>query len=168
VDVRDLLLPGDLLLYRPNGLFGRIIAIKTSHDLSHCEVYLGKGVSAAARDGVGVGRYPTRLAQLAYILRPTATELDWIAYARWFKTVDGQKYDWTGLLRFAWFKSIGTGNNNRMFCSEFCARAYRALGMEPFTELVDADAVAPAAFIFSSKFTIIATPQSLASLETPK
>jgi hypothetical protein len=40
--------------------------------------------------------------------------------------------------------------------------------MEPFTELVDADAVAPAAFIFSSKFTIIATPQSLASLETPK
>ena len=169
MDITDILCPGDLLLYRPKkgSIFGHLIAIKTWSAISHCEVYLGGGKSAASRDGVGVGRYPVRASELAYVLRPLAPPLDWSAYAAWFKTVDGSGYDFFGLLRFVWMKSIGTGDNGKMFCSEFCVRAYRMLGMEPFTAVVDADAVAPCNFLLSSKFAIVATPTSLASTLVP-
>lgn len=153
--------PGDCLLYRPKpfewkhpgSIFGVGIALKTWHQVSHCELYIGKGRSAASRDGLGVTLYPFRSTELAYILRPNAPTLDWVGFWKWFRSVNGEKYDWWGLVRFAWFKSVGGGNNGKMFCSEFLTRAYRALGVPVFNPDEDADAVAPFEFLVSPNLT---------------
>lgn len=163
-EIESLLLPGDCILYapKPGSLFGWLISVKTYHKISHCEMYVGKGRSVASRDGIGVGQYPWRDTEVAYILRPT-NPLDWAAFWKWFYSVNGQKYDWLGLLRFVYTKSGATGKNDKMFCSEFLARAYRALGAKVFNDIEDADAIAPAAFVTSPNLTIIATPLSLRS-----
>lgn len=154
----QLLKPGDCLLYHPvrfdllhpGWIFGAAIRFKTWHNVSHCELFIGgaRRVSAAARDGRGVGLYPLRTSELQYILRPTQP-LDWKAFWPWFYRVNGEGYDWLGLLRFAWFKEIGRGDNGKMFCSEFLTRAYRALGADVISPDEDADAVAPANFLLS-------------------
>src|SRR5690348_3462336 len=117
--------PGDCLLYHPvkGSFFGWLIARKTWHDVSHCEMYVGKGKSFASRDGIGVGLYDLRVTELAYVLRPEDS-LDWAAFWKWFKTVDGQKYDWFGLARMVYTKSVSTGHNDKMFCSEALVRGY--------------------------------------------
>lgn len=146
------MIPGDLLLYKPSGLWGYLIAIKTwTAKVSHVEVYAGDGMSWASRDGVGVGLYPTRTDKIAYHLRPDEP-LDFLAMQAWFETVDGQRYDWLGLARFLYWGSIGTGNDGKQFCSEFACRLYRSGGMDPFNG-VDADAIAPASFLLSNCFT---------------
>lgn len=159
-EIDTLLRPGDCLLYKPHGLAGILIQAKTWHRVAHVEVYTGNGKAVASRDGVGVGIYPWRSDDLAYVLRPTYP-LDWVSFWRWFRTVNGQRYDWWGLLRFAWFTQTGAGKNNRMFCSEFAARAYRYLGAHVFGDVEDADAVAPFEFLLSPNLTVIGTPLSL-------
>ena len=161
-EIQSLLKPGDCLLYRPKprSLFGNIIKFKNWHEVSHVEIYVGAGKSVASRDGLGVAQYPWRDSELAYVLRPTYP-LDWAAFWKWFQTVNGQKYDWLGLLRFGWFKSIGTGDNSKMFCSEFAARAYRVLNAHVFADAEDADAIAPFQFLTSPNLTWVATPLSL-------
>lgn len=163
-EIESLLQPGDTLLYspKPGSFFGWVISKKTWHGISHCEMYTGRGKAVASRDGIGVGLYEWRNTELAYILRPTHP-LDWTAFWRWFKTVDGQKYDWFGLLRFVYTKSGSTSNNNKQFCSEFLTRAYRYLGAKVFNDFEDADAIAPANFLTSPNLTILATPLSLRS-----
>lgn len=154
-DIESRLKPGDCLLYKAkkHSLFGTIIKFKGWHDISHVEIYTGKGKSAASRDGLGVGLYEWRDSELVYVLRPSLP-LDWAAFWRWFKTVDGQKYDWVGLLRFGWFKSIGTGNDAKQFCSEFAARGYRELKARVFADSEDADAIAPFQFLTSPNLEI--------------
>ena len=159
-EIEGTLRRGDCLLYLPKGVFGAIIKLKSWNNVGHVEVYTGEGKSVASRDGQGVGLYPWRDTDIAYVLRPTYP-LDWTGFWRWFKTVNGQGYDWLGLLRFTWFKSIGTGDNDKMFCSEFATRAYRALCAHVFNDYQDADAVAPAQFLLSPNLIIIATAQSL-------
>ena len=145
--------PGDCLLYAPSGLFGWLITIKTWHPIAHCEVYIGNGQSVAARDGLGVAIYPIRFDQLAYVLTPNIP----FSLARaqaWFATVAGQKYDWWGLLRFAWrARVVASNRDNRMFCSEFVTRYYRRGGLDPFNKS-DADAIAPFQFLTSNAFDI--------------
>lgn len=161
-EIEATLLPGDILLYRPvkGSLFGFIIRSKTWHNVSHCEMYVGKGKSVASRDGIGVGQYVWRSTELAYVLRPDRN-LDWASFWRWFQTVNGQKYDWVGLLRFAWFKDVGKGQETKQFCSEFLARACRALGAKVFSDAEDADAIAPFQFLTSPNLTVVATEFSL-------
>ena len=48
---RSVLLPGDVMLYRPSGVFGWLIRVKTWHPISHVEVHCGGGQSFASRDG---------------------------------------------------------------------------------------------------------------------
>lgn len=154
--IEPLLQPGDCLLYRPvrfdlrhpGWIFGALIMFKTWHAVSHCELYVGKGRSAASRDGKGVALYPWRDSELAYVLRPTRP-LDWKAFWTWYLSVDGQGYDWWGLVRFAWFRSVGGENNGKMFCSEFVTRAYRALRAGVFSDHEDADGIAPFEFLLS-------------------
>lgn len=143
MDFDNLVLPGDVLLYKGDGFFSNLIFLKTWHEISHCECYVGGGKSAASRDGIGVGLYPLRSKGLVGIYRPKDFDLE--SAMAWFQTVDGQKYDWVGLLRFAWFKSVPSGNNGKMFCSEFLTRFLRAGGCDPFPR-EDADAVAPYQF----------------------
>lgn len=147
----DQLRPGDCLLYRPNSFWGYAIAAKTWNFVSHCECFVGNGESVASRDGLGVSRYPLRTAGLYYVLRPNQP-FDLAAALAWFATVNGQKYDWAGLARFVTWKRLGTDLNDKMFCSEFLTRFYRAGKFFPFSNFIDADCVAPASFLYSPFF----------------
>jgi hypothetical protein len=148
--------PGDCLLYSAKGLFGAAISVKTWHSTAHCEIYVGNCCSAAARDGLGVDIYPVRGEQLQYILRPKLSMNISMALAWFIKQAQGQKYDWLGLLRFTWRKKyVFKGTDNRMFCSEFLTRFYRAGGFEPFSTCVDADDVAPFEFLTSPMLDLI-------------
>jgi hypothetical protein len=147
--ILSLLRPGDILLYDTHSLFGYLIKVKRGEKYTHIEVYIGDNKSVASRDGVGVGKYDLRLSDLAAIYR-TKGELRLEQGMEWFKTVEGQKYDWLGLLSFAWAKFRGL-NNNKMFCSEFVTRFLRACGIEPFNRDVDADAVSPELITYSDQ-----------------
>lgn len=140
---------GDVLLYSGSGLFSRLIQIKTWSRISHCEVYDGNGFSVASRDGIGVGRYPVRLDGLRVVLRPKV-HLEARKARTWFKTVDGQPYDWWGLLAFTSVKEQGK-QNFAMFCSEFATHYLRAGGIDPFNNY-DADGIAPGEFLKSPVF----------------
>lgn len=151
--------PGDCLLYKPkkSSLFGWLIAIKTWHAISHCEVYIGDGLSAASRDRIGVDIYPTRYSELTMVLRPKPEYHFNLAMAlKWFiLSAKGQKYDWLGLLRFTWRSDYSKGNtNNKQFCSEFVLRFYRAGNFDPMPG-EDADAVAPFQFGYNPLFSKI-------------
>jgi len=149
--------PGDCLLYSPapKSVFGWLIAIKTWHAVSHCEVYIGEGMSVASRDGKGVDSYPVRWDNLSIIMRPKGEyKFNLQAALKWFITeAKGQKYDWVGLLRFSWRSDfVKGGENNKQFCSEFATRFYRAGGLDPFNG-EDADAVPPYLFSISPVFS---------------
>lgn len=150
--IPDFLQPGDYLAYHGTGFVAWVISVKTWHDVTHCEVYVGAGETVASRgpqDGVGgVGRYALRLDDLVHVLRPLMP-FDLARALRWFETVNGEQYDLWGLLRFF---SVGAGRTDRMFCSEFATRFYRAGGVEPFQPDEDADAVAPCQFLISPIF----------------
>jgi hypothetical protein len=143
------LIPGDVLLYAPSGVFGKIIALKTWSTVSHVEVYVGNGESVASRDGKGVGKYPFRDTELAFALRPRAP-FDLAKALAWFQTVDGEGYDWVGLLVFANIRQ--TGRRDKMWCSNFAARFMR-VGLPDdcplFGAELDADKVAPSTFLSS-------------------
>lgn len=133
--------PGDILLYRPAGIFGRLIQVKTWHSISHVEIYDGGKQSLASRDGIGVGRYETRLKQLAFVLRPRV-RLDLQHSRSYFSMVEGRPYGWLDLLNF-----IGLPIKTRgMFCSEFAVEYLRAAGWDIFPE-DDADRVSPFQFL---------------------
>src|SRR2546430_7436827 len=101
--------PGDALLYRPSTFFGWIIALKTWTRISHIEIYAGGGLSVASRNGIGVGKYPLRLDNLARVRRPRG--LFFLDRAMtWFQTVDGHKYDYWGLLVFAFARRKGASD----------------------------------------------------------
>lgn len=144
--------PADVLLYRGGGIFSAIIRVKTWSHYSHCEVNDGRGVSVASRDGKGVGRYAHRADGLSVVLRPYA-DFRLEAARAWFETVDGQGYDWLGLLAFSSAKLQGK-DNGRMFCSEFTTRYLRAGGIDPFRGY-DADGIAPGEFVKSPIFDCI-------------
>lgn len=149
-----ILTPGDVLLYRPTGFFGKLIALKTWSDVSHVEVYIGDGRSVASRDGKGVGNYPFRDTELMYVLRPQA-HFNLARAMNWFKTVDGQGYDWLGLLVFENLRR--TGRSDKMWCSNFAARFMRAglpADFHLFGTNLDADKVAPSTFLSSPNLTV--------------
>ncbi len=155
----NLMQPGDLLTYGPSGIFGWIIRIKTWHPIAHVETYIGNGMSVASRDEIGVGQYPLRLEQLNGIYRPKEA-FNLQKGLDWFKTVNGQKYDWFGLLCFT--DLIDRGSKNKMFCSEFCTNLYREMGIEPISIHERPEEVAPFELAESPSFTRIwAAPEIL-------
>lgn len=122
--------PGDALVYRPTGFFGWAIATKTWHRWSHVEgVEVPGKTSVASRDGKGVNRYPFREAQLGMVLRPPVT-FDFDKAMVYFRSVQGQPYDFWGLMSF--YRTKAAATNGRQFCSEFLANWYRAGGCNPF------------------------------------
>ena len=127
---------GDIMLFRPTPFhwksfytwpFGQMIKIKTWHPISHVEVYDGQQQSVASRDGQGVGRYPVRLSELAYVLRPQVP-LDLSKGHAWFDTMNGTPYGWLDLLDF-----VGAPVDRKgIVCSPFAAGYLRACGWSVF------------------------------------
>lgn len=140
----DDLREGDVLLYKPTSFYGSIIRIKTWHNVSHCELYMGKGISAASRDGKGVNFYPARVDDaLIYVLRPT---LPFNAEnAKTFVTgMVGTPYGWLDLLDFVGFHVDKKG----IVCSPFLTLALRAGGIPVFNN-EPANSIAPFQFLTS-------------------
>lgn len=151
MNLPDDLLPGDCLCYRPSSLFGWIIAVKTWNRISHVEGYFGRGWSIGAREK-GVDFYDFRRDHLARVLRPKK-EFDMPVAQQWFQKVKGQKYDFLGLLCFT--LAVKQGAQDRMFCSEFMTRWYRAGNFHAIAPWIDADHVAPAQFLQSTDFDMV-------------
>lgn len=158
--IKLFLKPGDILLYRPASIFGVLISIKTWHRISHVEVYDGGLNSLASRDGIGVGRYPLRLSQLAYVLRPRCP-LDLAAGRAWFETVKGQPYGWLALADFVGLPIGGRG----MVCSPFATSFMRAAGWSIFPTDPPGK-IAPFQFLdlIGPELDVAYSPDSLANL----
>lgn len=141
---------GDVLLYRGGGAYSWIIALKTWHQVSHVEVSIGDGRSAASRDGKGVGLYPHRESGLIHVLRPVvpfqrASAMDW-----YYRDANGQPYGWLDLLAFIGVKRDAPG----MVCSDFATRFLRAGGVPVFNK-EPARLIAPFQFLTSELLTEI-------------
>lgn len=129
---------GDVLLYKGTGLYGFIIRLKTWHPEGHVEVFVGNGQSAASRDGLGVGIYPARTADLVKVLRPDvpfqrAAALDWF-----YHNANHLPYGWLDLLQFTGLNVDRRG----IVCSPFAVRFLRAGGVPVLNGEV-AEKVAP-------------------------
>lgn len=122
------LLPGDVLLYGPVGLFGWLIRLKTWHKVAHCEVYWGEGKSVASRDGQGVAIYPFRAEQLVQVLRPAAFDL--AGATKYVEATLGTPYGWGDLLNFAGIDIDSEG----IICSAFVTSVLRAAGVNVFND----------------------------------
>lgn len=148
-----LLQPGDVLLYDKPSLVNFLIKLKRGEQYSHVEVYEGNSKTLASRNGLGVARYDLNLDGLAAVYRVTPPNtINFAKGEEWFKTVDGEKYDWLGLMSFSWAKYRSQfDNNNKMFCSEFVTRLYRNCDCELFNSNTDADAISPEMITYSQK-----------------
>lgn len=142
-----MLKPGDCLLYRPSGIFGWVIRLKTWHRISHVEVYVGNGLSSASRDGIGVNLYPLRTDHLAYVLRPNFS-FDPVKARAFTRLWAGTPYGWLDLLDFTGLIKI---DKRGIVCSPWATKVYRLFhrifGSE--TENV----IAPFEFLTSDTFT---------------
>ena len=118
---------GDALLYKARGFYGWLISLKTWHPVSHVEICLGLGLSAASRDGLGVNLYPLRLSDLAYVWRPR-DRFNAVAALNYAVAHKGEPYGWLDLLAFIGIKRDGKG----IVCSPFATDVQRAGGIDPF------------------------------------
>lgn len=141
--------PGDVLLYAGTGFNAWVIKVKTWSPVSHCELALGGGQTAASRDGLGVGTYAVRENDLAYILRPDRP-VNLAGVLAFHQQCLGQRYDWWGLLRFF---TLGQQSQDKQFCSEYVTRLLRHGGLEPWQDAYDADLVSPGMFLCCSQLS---------------
>jgi hypothetical protein len=149
---KSILRPCDTILYFSRDLIDWAIALKSWTKVAHVEWYRGDDVSYASRNGVGVGRYFLRTDGIAAVLRPKRC-VNLPAIDAWFETVNGQKYDWKGLLCFT--LAVRQGAKDKMFCSEFWTRLQRAGWNEPFNPSWDADRVPPSFMLVTPTHELI-------------
>lgn len=177
--------PFDVLLYRPTGIFGRLIKFHTGYNISHVEVFVGRKpiaaldprildtldataggprvYSTASRDGKGVDFYPLRLdGSLAYVLRPKApipTGLQMLATA-FAQSMRGTPYGWIDLIDFCGYPVNGRG----IVCSPYATVVLRQAGIDIFNG-VQPRLVAPYLFRTSERLTTIYTDGKDAALD---
>lgn len=136
--------PGDILLYRPKGIIGWLIASRTWSNWAHVEVYAGGGQTLASRNLIGVGRYEVWTDRVGKVLRPRETPL-WARGMAWFDGVaNGQKYDLWAIARFLLPHWITRDVDvDRQICSAFAVRFLRHCGVDVVAADADADLIAP-------------------------
>lgn len=147
-NILEFIKPGDTILYNtPWDFVDWAIRVKTWSVAAHCEGYVGNGLSVASRNGIGVGEYDFRKEGVVAVLRPVHPfNID--KAMEWFKTVDGQGYDFLGLMAF--FLAARQSSPDKMFCSEFLTNWYRAGGFQVIQKNWDADKVAPGNFLMTN------------------
>lgn len=121
------ILPGDVLLYTPKGIYGWIIRFHTGHPVGHVETYIGNGRSVASRDGKGTGNYEVRIDGLVTICRPRLP-FDLERGLGWLQRTGHRPYGWLDLLQFIDINIDGKG----IVCSPFVTEFARACGYDPF------------------------------------
>lgn len=148
-----ILKPGDMLLYSSNGLFGKAIKFKTSSNATHVAVYAGNGMMRESVEGEGVQKAPLRIKDFYKARRPKQV-FDNAKAEAWFKTVEGQGYDYIGLF-WAFYARKWGRTNQKMWCSEYFTRDARAGGIEPFDVGIDADSIHPGHCELSNAYATI-------------
>jgi hypothetical protein len=136
--------PGDILLYGGRDLVSRLIQFRTWSDVSHIEIYVGDGRSVASRNGIGVNKYPLRIAGLRRVYRSKQRLMlhgffDFEKSMAWFATVSGKPYGWADLLRFYLINVRTQG----LICSEFADLFFRNGGLPLFNTNYPEGAVCP-------------------------
>jgi hypothetical protein len=143
---------GDVMLYKPTGLFGALIKFHTgSPDAAHVEVYMGNSQSLASRDRLGVGLYPWRNTELTYVLRPATFNAP-SALAWYERDGKGLPYGWWDLGQFCGYNVDGPG----IVCSPCATLVLRAGGV-PIFRTYPAVKVEPRDFLLSELLTPVWT-----------
>lgn len=141
--------PGDVLLYRPVGIYGLVIWAKTWHPIAHVEVYVGDGRSVASRDGLGTGVYPLRLSELAVVCRPHVP-IDVAGALARFEKKPHRPYGWLDLAQF-----IGIDvNSGGIVCSPCADEFLRDAGLTNLLNGEPAAKVAPFEFEVDDEFVL--------------
>lgn len=153
VKPKDLVQPGDCLLYAGTSPWSWVIKVKTWSPVSHSEVALNRNYTITSREGKGVNVYPFTDEHLYAILRPEWPP-DMSKAMEWFKGVIGQPYGYWQALRF--FR-LGKEDTLKMMCSPCCARFYRAGSFHAFAGDFDASLVSPGMFLSSPHFVTVWT-----------
>jgi hypothetical protein len=148
----SILRPGDAILDMPDwwNPIDDIISLKTWTKCCHVRVYVGGDqVVQAILKGVDIYNFDPR--GIGGVLEPVFA-FDLAAAMSWFYSkAQGQKYDVAALFRFfSWGRT--KSNPDRMICSEFATRFYRAGTGIPFNPDADADMISPAQFTQTSGF----------------
>lgn len=144
-----LLQPGDVMLYRPRGVVGWLIASRTWSQFAHVEVAVSRTQSFASRDGIGVNIYDIRTSELACVLRHPTDTFNLELAMEWARTnkVIGQKYDYLAIARFMLPHFIKRDlDPNRQICSAASVRFTRGGCVRWFSDAIDADLIAPCNF----------------------
>ena len=157
------LLPGDALLYAPSSIYGRLIAVKTGHSLSHVEVALGDGRSVASRDGVGTGIYPVRLSQLELVCRPKQQPVDVSRGLAWLKQIGHRPYGWLDLLWFFDYP-IPKWMSSGIVCSPFADEFLMACDVDLFNTREEPQRIAPYEFSVTPLVDALPTAGELISV----
>ena len=143
--------PGDVLLYNDHSIVDGLICFRTWSDVAHVEVYLGSGLSAASRNGIGVNVYPMRLLDLQYVRRPKdAFDIN-KAYT-FARQMSGTPYGWLDLTEFygglpRWLTRLLRLKNEGLICSQFADLQLRAGQVVAFAEDYPAGKVSPRDFL---------------------
>lgn len=131
---------GDALLYRGEGLVSRLIRLKTGAAVDHVEIYIGNGMTVAARKRNGARIYRAIDDGPPRVLRPTVP-VDIHSAMQWFgRCADGQDYD-----AFEVFTNMPS--SGKWSCGELAVRWYQAGGLGLMS-----NATAPGAFLRSPLF----------------
>lgn len=142
-------------MYSGHSLFSWLIKKKTYSQFTHVALYIGEGKQREFREFVGAQEVPLQTDNLVMIRRPKG---EWRAERsqRLWDQVKTQGYDYVGL--FLTFIAVRRGaSNKKMWCSEFYARDhdYSVDGEPLFSEVTDADTVAPSDCVKSSGTRLI-------------
>lgn len=142
--------PGDMLVYGGKGLFGWLIKKKTYSPYTHVALYVGGGKQREFKEFKGAQEVPLRLDNLVMVRRPKGA-WDRAKSDEFWESVKHQGYDYVGLF-FTFIAVMRGASSQKMWCSEYYARdhAYSVTGEPLFSEVTDADTVAPGDCVKSS------------------
>ena len=147
--------PGDVLLYHGDTLFNKITDIKTGGDVDHVEVYMGHGLTVAARQE-GFNYYNFDPNGLAKVRRPIAP-FDLQAAETWIGPLRGLSYDDPGLFEF--FNVSIT--NNGFICSVGAGYLEKMAKCLLFADDFNLNELSPRDYNLTRELTTIWTKQNV-------
>ena len=151
-----LLQPGDILVYSGEGIFSKLIKLKTYSEWTHVAVYIGGGLQREFVEGAGAQEVPFRPKNLGMIRRRLGIWERSKSDAFWQEVKD-QDYDYVGIL-WSFFARKQGRDNHSMFCSEYVVRDDRVASTGPtylVSDETDADGVSPADLVRSPASKVV-------------
>jgi hypothetical protein len=140
VDPKDVISPGDILLYSRSDWASWVVRVKTGSKVTHCEMAWIHDTTLASRPKDGVDTFALETHGLYRILR-SKKALNLNKVHEFHLECRGQFYDWVGLLRF--FAVGGDSDPETQFCSEYLMRLARVGGVDWLARDFDPDLVYP-------------------------